>query len=273
VLQPTYSPPLSVHSTAQPRPQSICQSNDSVAMQLSQGPPRATSSGATNIVASQTHGPPPLAKAASLPDTTTLFAATRSHSSLPLSATLAQGPPPFADTYPARVPRALRVLDLGFCKGVRNYALQRFASKLSTLTALNLAGGGRSDIAVAKIAQYTQNLTRISLSWSQQLTVFGLGEIVRRCPQLEVLDLTHCMRLEDQAITMVAANCQQLRVLSIAYCINLSDACVHDLLRFCHRLKVLNTCGCMGISEEAKDLARSNGIVVDPFGYLPFYDA
>ncbi|KAJ1809717.1 hypothetical protein LPJ56_005950, partial [Coemansia sp. RSA 2599] len=86
---------------------------------------------------------------------------------------------------------SLRQLDLRFCKGVRNYSLQRLAPKLASLGVLDLAGGLRTDITIAKLAQHMYGLKRLSLAWTSNLTDFGVSELVQRCKDIEALDLTY----------------------------------------------------------------------------------
>ncbi|KAI9324784.1 hypothetical protein DFJ73DRAFT_768013 [Zopfochytrium polystomum] len=92
----------------------------------------------------------------------------------------------------------LSTLDLGFCKGVTNFALQRCAHALSRLTALNLAGGGRSEICVIKVARECgPSLKRLGLGWNPAVGDFCVKEVVRLCPGLEWLDLSGCHRVGD----------------------------------------------------------------------------
>ncbi|KAI0244079.1 hypothetical protein L0F63_002388, partial [Massospora cicadina] len=102
----------------------------------------------------------------------------------------------------------LVALDLGFCKGLKNYDLQRFLPSLSNITSLNLAGGNRSDIVLTKLVKHCPGLVRLSLSWNSHLTDFGFIELARQCPQLQYLDLTNCAQISDYAVTAFSSHCR-----------------------------------------------------------------
>ncbi|KAJ3177804.1 hypothetical protein HDU87_004326 [Geranomyces variabilis] len=94
----------------------------------------------------------------------------------------------------------LATLDLGFCKGVSNFALQRCAHALRSLTSLNLAGGGRSEICVIKLASECRDLKRLGLGWNSAVTDFCVREVGRWCPNLEWIDLSGCYGVGDTGV-------------------------------------------------------------------------
>ncbi|KAJ1560436.1 hypothetical protein HK405_007107 [Cladochytrium tenue] len=99
----------------------------------------------------------------------------------------------------------LTVLDLGFCKGVSNFSLQRCANSLSRLAALNLAGGGRSEICVIKVARECgPRLRRLGLGWNPAIGDFCVKEVVRLCPALEWIDLSGCNKVGDLSCMAIA---------------------------------------------------------------------
>ncbi|KAJ3270813.1 hypothetical protein HK104_004851, partial [Borealophlyctis nickersoniae] len=62
----------------------------------------------------------------------------------------------------------LTTLDISFCKGISNYTLQKCAYSLRHLTSLNLAGGGRSEICVIRLArECASTLRRLGLGWNE----------------------------------------------------------------------------------------------------------
>ncbi|KAJ1970234.1 hypothetical protein IWQ62_000061 [Dispira parvispora] len=148
---------------------------------------------------------------------------------------------------------SLQTLDLGFCKGLSNYHLQRLAPQLGSLETLNLAGSGRQDIVLAKLVQHTPRLTRLSLAWNIQLTTFGIIQLAHRCPQLQYLDLSHCSLVEDTAVIALATRCRQLQVLYVSYCHSLTDVAIMTILHHCAHLRVLNALGCPGVSQALLD--------------------
>ncbi|KAJ3328696.1 hypothetical protein HDU76_009474 [Blyttiomyces sp. JEL0837] len=99
----------------------------------------------------------------------------------------------------------LTTLDLGFCKGVTNFALQRAAHALSNLSSLNLAGGGRSEICVIKVARECgSRLRRLGLGWNFGLGDFCVREVARLCWKLEWLDVSGCSKITDSGCFGIA---------------------------------------------------------------------
>ncbi|RKP09246.1 hypothetical protein THASP1DRAFT_28952 [Thamnocephalis sphaerospora] len=167
---------------------------------------------------------------------------------------------------------SLRALDLGFCKGARNYDLQRLAPLLHNLTYLNLAGGGRTDIVVSKIAKHCPRLLQLSVAWNASVSDFGCAEIARWCPRLRKLDLTSCGGITDAGVIAVVDGCRDLRVLGVAYCSGVGDIAVRDAATRLPRLHWLGVAGCSGVSRACLrdcDQARPGLVVVRP-GELPF---
>ncbi|KAJ1902848.1 hypothetical protein LPJ81_003376 [Coemansia sp. IMI 209127] len=162
---------------------------------------------------------------------------------------------------------SLRQLDLRFCKGVRNYSLQRLAPRLSTLSILNLAGGQRADITIAKLSQHMYNLRRVSFAWTSNLTDFGVSELVQRCKGIQALDLTYCTQIEDTSLFAIAHHLKDLRALSVAYCASVSDIGVREVAARCRSIRVLNVAKCFRVSERTRmDMERQKIVTIcDPF--------
>ncbi|KAJ2562774.1 hypothetical protein IW140_006328 [Coemansia sp. RSA 1813] len=162
---------------------------------------------------------------------------------------------------------SLQQLDLRFCKGVRDYSLQRLAPRLSTLSILNLAGGQRADITIAKLSQHMYNLRRVSLAWTSNLTDFGISELVQRCKGIQALDLTYCTQIEDTSMFAIAHHLKDLRALSVAYCASVSDIGVREVAARCRSIRVLNVAKCFRVSERIRMGMEQQKIVTicDPF--------
>ncbi|KAJ2551403.1 hypothetical protein EV175_003706 [Coemansia sp. RSA 1933] len=165
---------------------------------------------------------------------------------------------------------SLRQLDLRFCKGVRNYSLQRLAPRLSTLSLLNLAGGQRADITIAKLSQHMFNLRRVSLAWTSNLTDFGVSELVQRCKGIQALDLTHCMQIEDTSMFAIAHHLKDLSALSVAYCASVSDTGVCEVAARCRSIRVLNVTKCFRVSERTRMDMEKNKILTSCDPFAPF---
>ncbi|KAJ1651765.1 hypothetical protein IWQ61_007754 [Dispira simplex] len=167
---------------------------------------------------------------------------------------------------------SLRTLDLGFCKGLNNYHLQRLAPQLASLETLNLDGSGRQDIVLAKLVQHMPRLTRLSLAWNIQLTTFGIIQLAHRCSQLRYLDLSHCTLVEDTALIALATRCRQLQVLHVSYCHSLTDVAFMTILHHCAHLRVLNALGCPGVSQAFLDeiSERYPKLLINQSDSIPF---
>ncbi|KAJ2614234.1 hypothetical protein H4S08_001803 [Coemansia sp. RSA 1365] len=165
---------------------------------------------------------------------------------------------------------SLRQLDLRFCKGVRNYSLQRLAPKLAPLTVLNLAGGLRTDITIAKLSQHVYQLRRISLAWTSNLTDFGVSELVQRCKMIECLDLTYCTQLEDTSMFSIAHNLHNLTALSVAYCAGITDIGVREVATCCPRLRVLNVAKCLRVTDRVRKSLEQQHVVSECDSFEPF---
>ncbi|KAJ2027220.1 hypothetical protein IWW57_002704 [Coemansia sp. S610] len=165
---------------------------------------------------------------------------------------------------------SLRQLDLRFCKGVRNYSLQRLAPRLASINVLNLAGGLRTDITIAKLSQHMTDLRRVSLAWTSNLTDFGVSELVQRCKGIEALDLTYCMQIEDTSMLAIAHNLHSLAALSVAYCAGVTDIGVREVATRFPGIQIINVAKCLRVTDRMrKHLAQGNVVYAcdsfDPF--------
>ena len=102
----------------------------------------------------------------------------------------------------------LTSLDISFCKGISNYTLQKCAQALRHLQYVNLAGGGRSEICVIRIAtQCGSRLKGLGLGWNDNVGDFCVKEVGRLCTQLEWVDLSGCWRVGDVGVAGLARGC------------------------------------------------------------------
>ncbi|KAJ2846464.1 hypothetical protein IWW36_004341 [Coemansia brasiliensis] len=209
--------------------------------------------------------------AASLPHTTPIASASYTTASCASTPPLPQQTEYFAQasshhTYSS----SLRQLDLRFCKGVRNYSLQRLAPKLATLTELNLAGGLRTDITIAKLAQHMFQLRCISLAWTSNLTDFGICELVQRCKSIECLDLTYCTQIEDTAMFAIAHNLRNLSALGVAYCAGITDIGVREVVAACPLISILDVTKCLRVTSRMRKALEQHRIAAQCGVFEPF---
>lgn len=165
---------------------------------------------------------------------------------------------------------SLRQLDLRFCKGVRNYSLQRLAPRLASINVLNLAGGLRTDITIAKLSQHMTDLRRVSLAWTSNLTDFGVSELVQRCKDIEALDLTYCMQIEDTSMLAIAHNLHSLAALSVAYCAGVTDIGVREVATRFPGIQIVNVAKCLRVTDRMRKLLAQRNIVSACDSFDPF---
>ncbi|KAJ2757206.1 hypothetical protein GGI19_000256 [Coemansia pectinata] len=165
---------------------------------------------------------------------------------------------------------SLRQLDLRFCKGVRNYSLQRLAPRLASINVLNLAGGLRTDITIAKLSQHMTDLRRVSLAWTSNLTDFGVSELVQRCKDIEALDLTYCMQIEDTSMLAIAHNLHSLAALSVAYCAGVTDIGVREVAMRFPGIQIVNVAKCLRVTDRMRKLLAQRNIVSACDSFDPF---
>lgn len=73
----------------------------------------------------------------------------------------------------------------------------------------------------------------------------GLAALVQGCQQLQYLNLTWCIRLQEPGLLELAACCNKLRWLSLHGILGVTDACLHALAAPCGRmLLTLDVNGC-----------------------------
>ncbi|KAJ2003025.1 hypothetical protein H4R26_003293 [Coemansia thaxteri] len=165
---------------------------------------------------------------------------------------------------------SLRQLDLRFCKGVRNYSLQRLAPRLASIKVLNLAGGLRTDITIAKLSQHMVDLRRISLAWTSNLTDFGVSELVQRCKDIEALDLTYCTQIEDTSMFAIAHNLRCLTALSVAYCAGVTDIGVREVATRCTEIRIVDVAKCLRVTDRMRQLLGQRSIAFTCDSFDPF---
>ncbi|KAJ2743462.1 hypothetical protein GGI20_003716 [Coemansia sp. BCRC 34301] len=164
----------------------------------------------------------------------------------------------------------LRQLDLRFCKGVRNYSLQRLAPRLASINVLNLAGGLRTDITIAKLSQHMTDLRRISLAWTSNLTDFGVSELVQRCTHIEALDLTYCTQIEDTSMLAIANSLHSLDALSVAYCAGVTDIGVREVVSRCPGIRIVNVAKCLRVTDRVRRMLAHRNIIHSCDSFDPF---
>ena len=85
----------------------------------------------------------------------------------------------------------------------------------------------------------------------------SLGEVGRRCPNLQSLNLSSCSSITDAGLSEVASGCSNLQSLDIWNCSSITDAGLSEVAKGCSNLQSLNVSNCgsitdAGLSEVAK---------------------
>ncbi|MED6156427.1 hypothetical protein PIB30_014392 [Stylosanthes scabra] len=127
---------------------------------------------------------------------------------------------------------------------------------------------------------WTRGLKRLVLSRATGLGHSGLEQLVRACPLLEAVDVSHCwgfgdreaaaiscgtglrelnmdkcLALTDIGLAMIAVGCSRLESLSLKWCFQISDLAVDLLCKKCFHLKFLDVSFLKITSESLRSIA------------------
>ncbi|XP_038105610.1 uncharacterized protein LOC119765566 [Culex quinquefasciatus] len=84
-----------------------------------------------------------------------------------------------------------------------------------------------------------------------------LIKFIRLCPQLEEIQLSAMITLDDEVVLVLCQNLKQLERMSLNDCFFLTDQSVDYILEHCHTLKKLTVQSCPKLSAEAKNKLKS----------------
>lgn len=84
-----------------------------------------------------------------------------------------------------------------------------------------------------------------------------LIKFIRLCPQLEEIQLSAMLTLDDEVVLVLCQNLKQLERMSLNDCFFLTDQSVDYILEHCHTLKKLTVQSCPKLSAEAKNKLKS----------------
>lgn len=128
----------------------------------------------------------------------------------------------------------------------------------SGVTEIRLHGSGVNDFGIGMLSRSCgQYLIRVNLSHCTHLRDAGVVGLVRQCPQLRALDLSHC-RLTDTAFTSAARCCCELRELDCSWNgSGVGERSMYAIASCCLRLESLALCGCQLRDDVLVTLAKS----------------
>jgi F-box/leucine-rich repeat protein 2/20 len=148
--------------------------------------------------------------------------------------------------------RSLRVLRFEF--------LQSLLSKHTNLDSLDLSVCPRVEDGTVSVLlsrpeskNWTRCVTRLTLSRATGLRYSGLEMLVRACPCLEALDVSHCWKYGDREASAISC-AEGLRELRMDKCVGVSDVGLAKIAVGCGRLERLSLKWCMEISDLGVDL-------------------
>ncbi|KAG9459428.1 hypothetical protein H6P81_003936 [Aristolochia fimbriata] len=114
--------------------------------------------------------------------------------------------------------------------------------ELVNLTSIRLDGLQLSASVLQTLGHVCKNLVEIGLSKCKGVTNEGVGAIVN--DQLQIIDLTCCSAITDDAIRDIANKCQKLLTLRLESCSSITEAGFDRLATGCSSLKELDLTDC-----------------------------
>lgn len=102
-------------------------------------------------------------------------------------------------------------------------------------------------------ASWTRGVRKLVLSRTTGLGYFGLEKLVRACPLLEAVDVSHCWTYGDREAD--ALSCAVgLRELNMDKCLGVSDIGLAKIAIRCSKLERLSLKWCLEVSDMGIDL-------------------
>ncbi|KAE9462601.1 hypothetical protein C3L33_05514, partial [Rhododendron williamsianum] len=131
-----------------------------------------------------------------------------------------------------------------------------------------------NDTTLKNFGQVCPNLQFLNVCRCRQLTNFGIGEVLRGCPEIRQLNI-NCLevsdifgrysdhsvvnlktlnawgtQINDKGMAMIGNGCQNLQYLDIGYCHEVTEKGVMEVVRNCSRLRDINLIGCKKLSTN-----------------------
>lgn len=132
----------------------------------------------------------------------------------------------------------LEILDLSACIRITDLGLSE-AVRFRDLRSLSLNGLSKiDDRTIAIIAHHNPNLEEVNLR-ATKITDLAVGQLIRHCPCLRIMDLSQCEGLSDVCLETIAYKGKRLRHLDVSYT-NLSVQAVSMLESRIPYLKVVS---------------------------------
>ena len=140
-------------------------------------------------------------------------------------------------------------LDVSFCSGLTNGALQLLAKQCPSLLKINISGcEGLTNGGVSCLASYCPRLQVVLMEVLPGLDDSALQDLVHGLPSLLSLDVGSCRKLTNVSFQIVGSHGNTLKRLSAAGCNQLNDFDVEDISR-CVSLLSLSLRACSKITD------------------------
>uniref|UniRef100_A0A336K2Q1 CSON012005 protein n=1 Tax=Culicoides sonorensis TaxID=179676 RepID=A0A336K2Q1_CULSO len=143
-------------------------------------------------------------------------------------------------------------LQLQNSTSVTNQALFDLATKCSNLQHLDITGCYQIttiDINPSLQSSGKLQLQYLDLTDCVSLNDTGLKVVVKNCPLLVYLYLRRCVQITDVGLKFVPAYCLNIKEISISDCINITDLGLYELAKLGANLRYLSVAKCERISD------------------------
>ncbi|XP_022135816.1 F-box/LRR-repeat protein 3 isoform X2 [Momordica charantia] len=147
--------------------------------------------------------------------------------------------------------RTLRVLRIEF--------LTSLLAKFGNIDSLDLSVCPRINDGTVPIllwpdsSRWSRRLRCLILSRSSGLSYSGLEQLVRACPELEVIDMSYTWAFGDREASAIS-NAKRLKELRLDKCLGITDVGLAKIVVGCGRLERLSFKWCLQISDLGVDL-------------------
>ncbi|OQR82626.1 hypothetical protein ACHHYP_15691 [Achlya hypogyna] len=211
---------------------------------------------------------------------------------------------------------ALTAVDVSYCDKLTDFSLRALAEGCLHLTTLDISGCARiTDIGLRFLSIGCHELVTLTMkgvifasAGASAGEPQGISAIGLQCTQIEHLDVTKCLRIDDVAlkklplrhlvhlclvhctkvtsdgVIAVAAHCPKLSVLNLTGCVLVDDHALASIGKGLHALESLKLRGCDRVSSGGlqrvshgcrllKTLDLAGCILVDDMGLLAISDA
>ncbi|XP_066955481.1 F-box/LRR-repeat protein 15-like isoform X2 [Macrobrachium rosenbergii] len=146
--------------------------------------------------------------------------------------------------------RNLLSVNLNGCEGLNGAALQSAVVNCKKLTSLSLADspwltrGGWQVITL-----HLSRLQKIDARGCWDVDDETFKNFFMKFPGLKEVRLARVEAVSDNTLYFVAHGCPELEVLDVSHCWRVSENGIKQVIEYCKRLRVLNVEGCRDISE------------------------